>query len=142
MSDKPADKDKQHTIVNTGGGGYFAGNVNAGGDVVGRDYLKNSRNVEINRQGASVDELKSLLAELRQLLSQVELKSDTARIIEGDVRVVDEQAGKKDGDGGLIKNRLQSIRGLLSGAGDTAGSVDRIMSVVNKAIQMAHTLHI
>ena len=86
--------------VDTSGGAYLGGSVvMGGGDFVGRDQVKTVH----QGQGASVEDLLKLLAEMRALLPQAGLDRDDVEAIEGDFRVVEAQAGKDQPKGGLIR---------------------------------------
>jgi hypothetical protein len=88
--------------INTGGGAHVGGNVTVGGNFVGRDKI--TQTVE---QGITVKDFTALLAELRQLLPQTVIDSDTRRIIEGDFKVVEDETLEDKPNGAVIKGKLK-----------------------------------
>jgi len=124
--------------VSTGGGAFVGGSVNtAGGDFVGRDQVKT---LTQHQEGASVADLMALLTEVRALLPGTGLDPDTARVIEGDFRVVEEQAAKATPKGGLITSRLKGIAELIQQGGKATDALERIGTLLGKAIAMAAAL--
>jgi hypothetical protein len=126
---------KDSSSINTGGGAYIGGNVDTGGGTfVGRDQVITSHS------GVSLEELRRLVAELGRLLPQAGLPKDLTEVIEGDFKVVEQQASKDSPNGGIIKNKLSSLLGLVNSAGNTAGALEKIISVASKATQIAGLL--
>jgi hypothetical protein len=80
------------------------------------------------------------VAELGRLLPQAGLPKDLTEVIEGDFKVVEQQASKDSPNGGIIKNKLSSLLGLVNSAGNTAGALEKIISVASKATQIAGLL--
>lgn len=147
--------------INTSGGAYVGGNVNTQGDFVGRDktvvtagergvavggpvtgstIVTGNHNVISQPQGATLEDLRALIAELERLLPQAGLLADVAKVIEGDFQVVKEQAGADKPHGGILKSKLKGMLDLLTSSGTAAGAVEKILSVGSKAVQVAGVL--
>lgn len=151
--------DKPGTL-NTGGGAYIGGNVNTQGDFVGRDkvvtagsggvavggnvtggaIVTGSGNVISQPQGATLEDLRALIAELGRLLPQAGLNPEVAEVIEGDYQVVKKQAESDKPNGGIVKTKLKSVLELLTSSGNAAGAVEKILSIGTKAAQVAGLL--
>jgi hypothetical protein len=117
--------------INTGGGTYVRGNVTVeGGDFVGRDKI--TQTVE---QGITVKDFTALLAELRQLLPQTVIDSDTRRIIEGDFKVVEDEALKENPNGAVIKGKLKGMMEMLSNAGEALEGAEKMAALLGKAVK-------
>jgi hypothetical protein len=108
------------STVNTHGGAYIGGSVNTGGGkLVGRDDFS----VHV-QQGATREEFLQVLAAFRAALPGAGLPERQARVIEGDVRTVEEEAAEQKPDGTEILSRIESIGrtlGKIGGATDAAG---------------------
>ncbi|WP_295387902.1 hypothetical protein [uncultured Thiodictyon sp.] len=121
--------------VHTGGGAYIGGNVTTGsGDFVGRDQVKT---IHQTQEGASAADLVKLLAEVRALLPQAGLDPTSAQAIEGDFRIVEEQAAKPEPKGGLIKSRIKSAMDLIQDAGESSDALEKVVTLVGRAAAMA-----
>lgn len=122
--------------IDTGGGAFIGGSVSMGGGTfVGRDQS----NVTY-QQGASLPELQSLVAELGRLLRQEKLPAEIGETVEGEFETVEQQIAEDKPNGTIVKSRLSSLKELLSGADAAAGSVEKILTVVGKAVQLAGLL--
>lgn len=123
--------------VDTGGAAYIGGNVDTGGgDFVGRDQVK----ILYPPEGATVADLTRLLTEVRTLLPQAGLDQDTVQAIEGDFRIVEEQAVKPEPKGALIKNKLKGAADLIQETGKTADGVEKVLTLVGRAVAVAAAL--
>jgi len=123
--------------IDTGGGAYIGGNVDTGGgDLVGRDQIK----AAYQQQGASVEDLRKLLADVRALLPDAGLDADVREVVEGDFRVVEDQTTKERPKGGLIKARLKGIAGVIQETGKTSDAVAKILGLLGKGAALAGTL--
>ncbi|WP_295458978.1 hypothetical protein [uncultured Thiodictyon sp.] len=132
---EPAPKSGSGTVVRTGGGVYIGGSVTTGGgDFVGRDQFKTLYQTQ---EGASAADLVRLLAEVRALLPQAGLDPASAQAIEGDFRIVEEQAAKTEPKGGLIKSRIKSAMELIQGAGESSDALEKVVTLVGRAAAMA-----
>ncbi len=124
------------TRIDTGGGAYIGGQVNTGGGAfVGRDQLTVS-----GSESVSLAELRARVAELERLLQQVKLPAEIGEIVEGDLEVVKRQVAQDAPKGALVKNRLGSLKDLLSGAETATGLGERIVAVLGKATRLAGLL--
>jgi len=89
--------------VNTGGGGYFAGTVSAGGDVIGRDK------VVLGNEGVSGAELAQLFQPVYACIGQTARGSDADRLTET-VQGIQHEAAKADAaDSERIKGWLATL---------------------------------
>jgi hypothetical protein len=122
--------------VNTGGAAYVGGNVYSEGDFVGRDQVK----TVYQQQGASIEDLARLLAEVRTLLPEAGLDRDEMDVIEGDCRVVEQQAAKDQPKAGLIKAKLKGIAGVIQETGKTSDAVTKILTLLGKGAVLAGAL--
>jgi hypothetical protein len=132
-----AKKNKEQLGVNTGGGAYVGGDVHTqGGDFVGRDQV-----VSIGlQQGATLDEFVHLLGEMRRLLPQSGLDKDTAQVVEGDFRVVEEQAQKPKPNRAIILGKLKGAAEALTAAATLAEAGQKLLPMAQKAAQWAGQL--
>ena len=123
--------------VDTGGGAYIGGKVEVGRDFIGRDQIIT---VEQISEGVSVEAFLHLLAELRQQLPSAGLDSDTAEIVEADVRMVEEQAGKEEPRKAIILGRLREVTGLLTETAKAAAAAGALVPLAEKAMTWAQQL--
>jgi hypothetical protein len=107
-----------------------------GGDFVGRDQVKTVH----KQEGASVEDLLKLLAEVRALLPEAKLESDVAEVDEGDFRVVEEQAAKDRPQAGLIKAKLKGIAEVIQKTGKASDGVGKILTLLTKGAALAGAL--
>jgi hypothetical protein len=123
--------------VDKGGGAYIGGNVTVGGDFVGRDQTKT-----VIEQQVSLEDFRHLLGEFGQLLKQSGVSGDEAEVIEGDFKVVEQQAAKDKPNGAIVKSRLNSIMEMLKDSAGAAGHVEKIMTVGGKLAKWAGVLFV
>jgi hypothetical protein len=127
-----ADPKNDPRSVDTGGAAYVGGNVDTGGgDFVGRDQVK-----MVRQEGVSAAELTKLLAEVRTLLPQAGLRPEEAQAIEGDFRVVEDQAAQAQPKAALIKGRLKGASELIREAGTNADAVDKILKLLGRGLAL------
>jgi hypothetical protein len=125
------------STVNTQGGAYIGGSVNTGGGkLVGRDDFS-----VCVQQGATREEFLQVLAAFRAALPEAGLPERQARVIEGDVRTVEEEAAEKQPDAGIIQAKIDGITGILGkigGASDAAGgTLDKLVSLGTRLGELA-----
>ena len=86
--------------------------ITGDGNVIGN----HSRSTVIKRttQGASVEEFRRMIGELKSGLALAGLDEDTAAALEADVRTVEEQAAKPQPRGAIIVSKLKSITEMLA----------------------------
>jgi hypothetical protein len=149
VAEKKAPKGEGATHINTGGAPYIGGSVKAGRDVVTRNQLNiigdgnvvgdHSQSTVIKQvtEGVSLEGFLQLLAELRQKLPEAGLGEDTAEIIEGDVRVVEEQAAKEKPNRAIVLSKLKSVTELLGEAGKLVAAAGTLVPLAEKAITWA-----
>jgi hypothetical protein len=134
---------KDPQSFNTGGGAYVGGNVNAGGDFVGRDkhtVVSGDGNVVNSTQGGSLEEFSTLLAQLREQLPQSGMDPEVAEAIDADCQVVEQQAEKPSPNGTLIKSRLGGMVETIKTAGGAADATTKILALLTKLSILAGTL--
>jgi hypothetical protein len=137
--------------IDTGGGPYIGGGVTVqGGDFVGRDkplvHITGDGNVVGDHSratvykpagaGVTVEELLALLAEVRRLLPMAGLDTETAAVVEGDLRAVEEQARRERPRGAVILSRLKAVGEALK----VAAAAGTLLSLVEKAVARAQQL--
>ena len=71
---------------------------------------------------------------MRAILAEGDLDPETAEVVEGDVRVVEEQAAKPQLKGAIIVAKLEGITKLLTAAGGTAVAAERLLPYAQKAL--------
>lgn len=139
--------------IDTGGGTYVEGNVDTGGApfVGGNQVVKAEggsiatggsmtdstvtiSNTTAQQQGVSVADLVALLAEMRALLPQAGLDQENLEAIDGDFRIVEEQAKKEKPKRGLALNRLKSAAELISSVSGAAVAVEKLAPVAQQAL--------
>jgi hypothetical protein len=153
-------KDDERRDVHTDGGAYVGGNVETGGgEFVGRDKIVQAGergvavggdlhgtvvtgdgNVVGQHQGALLAEFQRLLAELRQGLAQAGLDDDAEAIIDGEFRVVEEQAAKPQPVGPIITAKLESATKMLTALAGTAAAAQRLLPMAQQAVEWAGQL--
>jgi hypothetical protein len=128
---------RQPGRIDTGGGAYVGGDVKAAGDFIGRD-----QHVEIRQtsEGVSLEGFLQLLAELRQRVPAAGLDGDTAEIIEGDVRVVEEQVQKEEPRKAIIVAKLKGVTEVLTETGKVAAAAAALVPLAEKALTWAQQL--
>jgi len=129
--------DLSRHYTGTGGGAYVGGHVDTGGGkFVGRDDLSTA----VVQQGASLEELRRLVAELGSLLGQADLQGDVAEIVESDFQVIEQQAAKDSPSGVIVKSRVHGILEAVKHRAALAGHRDRIVSLGTRLANMAMAL--
>ena len=121
-------------MINTGGGAYIGGNVTTGGDFVGRDRISRTAG------GATPEQFAALLAELRSALAQAKLDAEERDIAEGDLAVIEAQAGKPQPKLSVIEGKLSSIKVLIEGSAGTGMAATGLAQVVQRGIELAQQL--
>ena len=112
-------------MIDTGGGAYVGGNVaTGGGDFIGRDRISKTTG------GATPELFAALLAELRAALAQAKLDADERPAAEGDLVVLETQAGKPQPKLSVIESKLSSIKTLLEGAAGAGMAATGLAQVV------------
>lgn len=145
-------KTGQPERIDTSGGAYVGGDVQAGRDFVGRDQViitgdgnvvgDRSRATVIKQvtEGATLGEFLRLLAELRQALPASGLDSDTAEVIEADVQIVEAQAQKEKPSAPVIVAKLKGIAEVLTATGAVATATQKMLPLVQQALTWAQQL--
>lgn len=122
-------------MVDTGGGAYVGGNVaTGGGDFIGRDRISKTTG------GATPELFAALLAELRAALAQAKLDAEERDIAEGDLAVIETQAGKPQPKLSVIEGKLSSIKTLIEGAAGVGMAATGLAQVVQRGIELAQQL--
>jgi hypothetical protein len=120
--------------TNTGGGAYVGGNVyTGGGKFVGRDDYSSA----VTQQGASLEALRALVAELGLLLRRADLRGDAAEIIATDFKVIEQQAASEAPSGVIVKSKLSSVLEALKAVAGTSGDLEKIISLGRSLAKMA-----
>jgi len=135
MTDEQQPQSQGPCRVDTGGGAYIGGSVDAGRDVIGRDQI-----IGQTQEGISLDEFLQLLAQLRQGIPTAELDADVAEIIEGDVTVIEDQAHKEQPHKSIILSKLKGVTELLTEAGKIAAAAAPLVPLAQKALTWAQQL--
>ena len=63
-----------------------------------------------------------------------------AEVIEGDFRVVEQQAAKDQPKGNLIKAKLKSISEVIQETGKTSDAVEKILKLLGKGVKLVGAL--
>jgi hypothetical protein len=122
-------------MIDTGGGAYVGGNVaTGGGDFVWRDRISKTSG------GATPEQFAALLAELRAALAQAKLDAEERDIAEGDLAVIETQAGKPQPKLSVIEGKLSSIKTLIEGAAGAGVAATGLAQVVQRGIELAQQL--
>lgn len=133
MSESKQQKDGS---VNTGGGAYVGGNVNTdGGDFVGRD-----KTVHSQAAGTSLADLTTLVAEMRRLLPEAGLDTETTEVIDADFTVVEAQVAKPAPNKAIVVAKLTSVAALLSAVGATVVAAKPLLPLAQQALEWAGRL--
>ena len=80
------------------------------------------------------------MAELRTLLPQADLAPDETEAIEGDFRVVEEQAAKDQPKASLIKAKLKGIATIIQEAGKASDAAEKMLKLLGKGAALAGSL--
>lgn len=129
------------SAISTGSGVAVVGNrnvVNTG--KVGGDFLVNSQK---QVSGGSPEDLRALLAELREQLAALQaqgLSADDSADVEAELDQVEELTQRPDPPAKRIVRALENVKDILEAAGVTATAAITALPLVNQAIQLAQTL--
>lgn len=122
--------------INTGGGGYLAGNIdNRGGQLAGRDATQNT-----NVQGASKEDLKELLDQIRTLLVTIPLNKDAKAEAEQSLDKVQDQLDTPEPKLSSIRRYLGNIKGVVEEAGGAVAAAAPLIPLVQRGLEMAQQL--
>ena len=80
------------------------------------------------------------MIELKGLIQEIKLPTEIGEIVEGDFERVEQQMAQASPNGAIVKNRLSSLKELLSGADAATGSMEKILAMIGKAAQLAGSL--
>ena len=105
-----------------------------GGEFVGRDHISTTTG------WATPEQFAALLAELRAALAQAKLDAEERDIAEGDLAVIDAQAGKPQPKLSVIEGKLNSIKTLIEGAAGIGVAATSLAQVVQRGIELARQL--
>jgi hypothetical protein len=136
------DKNGEPRSVNTGGGAYVGGNVNVGGDFVGRDQVKQ---IQVT-SGITVDQFRDLVAQIRREVRKAGLEPGDAEIVDAEVTVIEEEAAKERPDRTIVVSRLKKIGEVLGAAASVAtiatasGQLPQVVETIKTAIHWAQQL--
>jgi hypothetical protein len=107
-----------------------------GGDFIGRDQIKTVTTDLVGRQqGITVEEFLRLLGEVRTLLAHSKIEQDTIDVIEGDFKVVEQQAAKEKPNGVIIKSKLKSVEEMVASAGKATEGIEKIIAVLARLVR-------
>jgi len=112
--------------------------ITGDGNVIG-DHSR-STVIKQTSRGASADEFRRLIAELKSGLAQAGLDEDTAAAVKADVRTVEEQAAKPQPRGAIIVSKLKSITEMLAAVAGTATAAGKLLPLAQKAVEWAGQL--
>ena len=112
--------------------------ITGDGNVIG-DHSR-STVIKQTTRGASLEEFRRLIAELKSELAQGGLDEDTAAAVEADVRTVEEQAAKPQPRGAIIVSKLKSITEMLTAVAGTAAAAGKLLPLAQKAVEWAGQL--
>jgi len=93
--------------------------------------------------GATVEQFRDLLAQIRRELQRAGLEPELAQVIEADVRVIEEQAQKETPNKAIVVSKLHGIREALqttAAAATIATAGVQLAPLVEQAIQWAQQL--
>ena len=150
-----ADQKKTGRSINTGGGSYIEGSINTGGgDFVAGSQNKvtmgsvsgstvvvgNNNTLPSGSQAASVQDLARLVAEIRALLPQARLDSDTQEVIEGSFKLVEDQLKKPEPKKALVLPGLKNVAETLTLAAAAGEAITKIKPMLDQAVTWAQTL--
>ena len=105
-----------------------------GGDFIGRDHIGDTTH------GATPEQFAALLAELRAVLAQATLDAEEREIAEGELVVIEAQAGKPQPKLSVIEGKLSSIKTLIEGAAGIGMAATGLVQVVQRGIELAQQL--
>ncbi len=149
-------KDKEGRKIDTGGGSYIEGNVHTGGgDFVGRDKKVSAPGgiaiggnasgntmvtgkgniVGVKGEGIQMEDVLKLVRELRAALPAAGLDADTLAMVDGDVKVVEEQLAKAEPKKHLLLPKLTSVVSTLTGLVGAGEAVQKLLPMAQQAVQ-------
>jgi len=141
-------KDQENGLHIEGGvhtdGGDFVGRdkVVRGGDhsvVIGGNAIGNVFGAQGDPQ-ASLEALRSLLAEIRAAVPQTDLDADTAEAVEGDFEVLEKQLARPEPKKTIVLPKLESIAGMLTTAAAAGEAVQKLKPMIEQAIEWVKLL--
>jgi len=123
--------------INTGGGAYIGGAVTTGGGAfVGRDQtIIHSPGAAASHQGATLDEFRTLLNDIRALLPQTGLDERKARIIAADLAVVEDEAQQAQPDKSIIVSKLEGATQVAKAAGTLTEEGKKLLPMLTQILQ-------
>ena len=89
---------------------------------------------------ASLEALRSLLAEIRSAVPQIELDADTAEAVEADFKVLDKQLARPEPKKTIVLPKLKSIASLLTTAVTAGEAVQKLKPMIEQAIEWVKLL--
>jgi hypothetical protein len=92
--------------------------------------------------GITVEEFLRLLNEMRDRVARSGIEQDTLDVIEGDFKVVEQQAAKEKPNGAIIKGKLKSVEDMVASAGKATEGIEKIVSVMVRLVKMATALFV
>lgn len=129
--------DKETGRIDTGGGAFVGGSVDTGGGpFIGRDHVTTT----ISRQGITLEEFGTLLAEMRGLIPQAGLEERKAQDIEAEVVKVEEEAQAAQPDRSVVVGKLEYITKILKAAGNLTDEGKKLLPLAAKALEWGSLL--
>lgn len=135
--------------VHTGGGDFVGrdkvirgrkNSVVIGGDASGNMIVTGDGNLVDHSTGGSLEELRALVQEMRAMLPQAGLDEDTVEVIEGDFEVLEKQLAKPAPKKAIVLPKMESIAGMLTGAAAAGAAVQKLVPMVQQAIEWVQGL--
>ncbi len=139
------DNEKKSSLpktIHTDGGDYVGNSQNkvVVGEISGGTLVIGNRNtVNSDMNTCSMEDFVKLISEIHMLLEQSELDDETQAIVEGDFTIVEEQLAKPEPKRAFILPKLKSIAEVLGTTALIGETMQKLLPMLNQAIQWAQT---
>jgi hypothetical protein len=131
-------KDKEGRKNDMGGGSYNneGGSVHIGGNAIGTTIVTGKGNiVGAKGEGVQMEDVLKLVRELRAALPTAGLDDDTLAVVDGDVKVVEDQLAKAEPKKHLLLPKLTSVVSTLTGLVGAGEAVQKLLPMAQQAVQ-------
>jgi hypothetical protein len=102
--------------VDTGGGAYYGGSVQAGGDIIGRDQVIHGSSLRNSRQGLQGEEIAALAASFQAVYGQIDRRAardpdaDPDLVVDTAKKIEQEASKGEDADPERVRRWLGTLR--------------------------------
>ena len=114
--------------------------VVVGGNVSGSTIVTGNENVVGQIKEGSLEALRKLVQEMRELLPAAGLEEDEVEVIEGDFEVLAKQLAKPEPKKGIVLPKMESIAGMLTSTVVAGEAIQKLTPMIQQAIAWVKAL--